>query len=78
VGVDGDGLHASRSNGPRMPPGSSMRWLACRRRDGLQVGWLQTGVSGNAGQHSRPQLILVVKGEHVIRPTRAGEGPMRA
>jgi hypothetical protein len=49
-----------------------------RRRRASQILGLQAGPFGNAGQHPRPDLVGIMKREHVIRPVSAYQGLVRA
>jgi hypothetical protein len=47
-----------------------------RWRCSLQVFWRESCVLRDSGEHSGTQFLAIVKGEHVVGPTRAREGPM--
>jgi hypothetical protein len=55
-------------------PVSCKRWL-----DGSisEIFRGEPGVLPDARQHSRANLVIVVKGEHEVRPALARQGPMR-
>ena len=42
-----------------------------------EIGGRQTGLLGNASEHARADLFVIVKGEHDIWPAVAVESPMR-
>jgi hypothetical protein len=44
----------------------------------LEIVGREARVSGDAGQHARPELFIVVKAEDEVRLAGSTEGPMRA
>jgi hypothetical protein len=67
-GVSSDWL---RARVPPSWPDTLVRW-----RCSLQVFWRESCVLRDSGEHSGAQFLAIVKGEHVVGPTRAREGPM--
>jgi hypothetical protein len=44
----------------------------------LKIVRLKSGVSSDAGEHARPQLFIISKGEHVIGPPAARQYAVRS
>lgn len=58
-----------------MAPGCLTSQLIARpERSGLEIVWMQAGVLGDAGQHPRTNLFVVVKREREVLPTVARKG----
>lgn len=43
-----------------------------------EISWSEAGSFGDAGQHVRSDLIVVVESEDEVRPAGAFQGSMRA
>jgi hypothetical protein len=52
--------------------------LAPRAHEGLQIVGLQPCCLGDANEHARADLVAIVKGKNIVRPTIARQGTMRA
>jgi hypothetical protein len=63
--------------GAIMAAAAETQTLAKGHGDGcLQIFWAKSSVLRQAGVHVRPDLVIVVKRKHDIRPAVSGERPV--